>query len=240
MHQRPGHPLGRGVAERGAEAAGFAAPGLHVLEGVASREALLYVPATSDPARATPLLVMLHGAGGDARQGIDLGRGLADAGEMLLLATTSQGATWDIIRGAYGPDVVALDAALARAAAMRALDPAQVWIGGFSDGASYALSLGAANGDLFTHVIAFAPGFMAPATPVGKPRLFVSHGTRDTVLPIDRCSRAIVPRARRAGYDVTYREFDGPHSVPPEVALEAVRWFPGPNPAAGLGPGHGT
>jgi len=34
---------------------------------------------------------------------------------------------------------------------------------GFSDGASYALSVGITNGDLFTHVIAFSPGFVAPA-----------------------------------------------------------------------------
>ena len=38
---------------------------------------------------------------------------------------------------------------------------------GFSDGASYALSLGAANGDLFTHIAAFSPGFMRPPVSVG-------------------------------------------------------------------------
>ena len=96
---------------------------------------------------------------------------------------------------------------------------------GFSDGASYALSLGLTNGDLFTHVLAFSPGFMAPRKRRGKPRLFLSHGTRDRVLPIDPCSRRIVPQVRRAGYDVTYREFDGPHTVPDEIAREAVDWF---------------
>jgi predicted esterase len=52
--------------------------------------------------------------------------------------------------------------------------------------------------------------------------VFVSHGTRDDVLPIDRTSRRIVPALRDDGYDVTYREFDGGHVVPPEVAREAV------------------
>ena len=28
-----------------------------------------------------------------------------------------------------------------------------------------------------------------------------------------------------SGYDVTYREFDGPHTVPPEIARGAVDWF---------------
>ncbi len=51
---------------------------------------------------------------------------------------------------------------------------------GFSDGASYALSLGVPNGDLFTHIVAFSPGFMRlpdqepagggrkPKVPVGR------------------------------------------------------------------------
>jgi phospholipase/carboxylesterase len=105
------------------------------------------------------------------------------------------------------------------------VDARRVAAGGFSDGASYALSLGLTNGDLFTHVMAFSPGFMAPADHVGEPDCYVSHGTRDQVLPIDRCSRRIVPALERAGYEVRYREFDGPHTVPNDIAREAVGWF---------------
>jgi predicted esterase len=45
------------------------------------------------------------------------------------------------------------------------------------------------------------------------------------VLPIDLCSRRMVPRLEEAGYDIRYREFEGPHTVPPEIALEAADWF---------------
>ena len=96
---------------------------------------------------------------------------------------------------------------------------------GFSDGASYALSLGVINGDLFRRVVAFSPGFVAPGELHGKPRFFISHGTRDTVLPIDRTSRLIVRELRRLGYSVRFREFAGPHRVPPSIAREAVRWL---------------
>jgi predicted esterase len=106
--------------------------------------------------------------------------------------------------------------------------PTHLAIEGFSDGASYALSLGLTNGDLFTHVLAFAPGFQAPAAQVGRPGLFIAHGLHDAVLPIDQCSRRIVPALRGAGYEVTYHEFDGPHTVPPEIALEGLAWFMGP------------
>lgn len=102
------------------------------------------------------------------------------------------------------------------------MDPAHIAVEGFSDGASYALSVGITNGDLFTHVIAFSPGFMAPAGQQGLPHLFISHGTRDEVLPINACSRKIMPQVERAGYDVLYREFDGSHTVPPEIAREAL------------------
>ena len=67
------------------------------------------------------------------------------------------------------------------------------------------------NGDLFPRVVAFSPGFVVEGTAHGKPRLFISHGTADPILPIDRCSRVIVPALRARGYDVTFREFDGGH-----------------------------
>ena len=86
--------------------------------------------------------------------------------------------------------------------------------------------LGLANGDLFTHLIAFAPGsIFTPAPPVGQPLIFIAHGTRDQVLPIDLTSRRMVPRLRGAGYSVTYREFDGVHAVPKPIAREALEWL---------------
>lgn len=46
---------------------------------------------------------------------------------------------------------------------------ALVWHAGFSDGASYALSLGQPNADVFSHIIAFSPGFMrAPSLVSGS------------------------------------------------------------------------
>ena len=56
------------------------------------------------------------------------------------------------------------------------VDPARLVIGGFSDGASYALSLGLINGQLFRKVAAFSPGFVVTGEPEGKPRVFISHG----------------------------------------------------------------
>jgi phospholipase/carboxylesterase len=175
-----------------------------------ARDSYLYVPATYQAEHLAPLVLLLHGAGRHARQGLELLRSLAQAAGLLLLAPASREHTWDLLEGhRYGPDLALIDRALERTFSRYAVAPERVAIGGFSDGASYALSLGITNGDLFTHVIAFSPGFMAPAGHTGSPRIFISHGTRDGVLPIDRCSRRIVPQLERAGYDVLYREFDG-------------------------------
>jgi phospholipase/carboxylesterase len=174
------------------------------------------------------LVLLLHGAGGHAHQGLDLLRSLADKARVVLLAPASREQTWDLLVGRrYGPDVTIMDRALEQVFSRYAVDTARIAVGGFSDGASYALSLGITNGDLFTHVLAFSPGFVAPAERMGSPLVFISHGTRDEVLPIDLCSRRIVPRLEHAGYNVRYCESHGGHAILPEIALEALGWFTG-------------
>ena len=206
---------------------GRAPVGLRVLESDGPAEGYLYVPVGRRAEDASPLILLLHGAGEDARDGLAQLRGQADEAGIVLLACSSRGATWDLIlnRGHYGPDIAAIDLALGDAFSRCAIDPERVGVGGYSDGASYALALGLANGDLFSHVLAFSPGFLAPTGQKGSPRVFVSHGTRDGWLPIDSCSRRIVPRLERAGYEVRYREFEGGHVVPPAIAREAASWF---------------
>jgi len=199
--------------------------GLQRLKLEGGRDGFVYAPAGVGARRPAPLMLLLHGAGGNARHTIPLLQEFADKFGIILLVPDSRGRTWDVIEDGYGPDVKYIDRALEQTFARYNVDARRVAVGGFSDGASYALSLGATNGDLFTHVVAFSPGFMAPASRHGSPALFVSHGTKDRVLPIDVCSRRIVPSAKRAGYRVLYREFDGPHTVPPEIAGEAVEWF---------------
>lgn len=204
-----------------------AQPGLHPLGLERDRDGLLYVPSSYRPDRPAPIAVMLHGAGGNARHGLAPLLDLADSVGLILLAPDSRRQTWDVLFGQFGPDIAFIDRALEQTFRAYFVDPSRVAVGGFSDGASYALSVGITNGELFTHVIAFSPGFMAPAAQKGQPRLFISHGTRDEVLPIAACSRKIVPEVQRAGYDVLYREFNGTHTVPSEIAQEGLDWFVG-------------
>jgi predicted esterase len=171
------------------------------------------------------MLVSLHGAGGNAKHGIEMLQAQADEHDFAILAPTSRRDSWDLIAGSYGADVRALDSLLAYTFERVKVRTEALGISGFSDGASYALSIGLANGDLFRHIIAFSPGFMLPPERREKPRVFLSHGLRDSVLPIDQCSRRIVHDLQKENYDVNYREFDGPHAMPDDIKEEAMRWW---------------
>src|SRR5262245_5728188 len=189
------------------------------------RDGFLYVPNTVAAGTPLPLFVMLHG-GGDRAADLRYMFPIAEEFGVAVVVPDARDNTWDGIDSRIGPDVEFIDAALGHAFQRVPIDPTRLAIGGASDGASYALSLGLATGDLFTHLIAFAPGWIfRPGPPVGRPRIFIAHGTRDRVLPIEFTSRRMVPRLRDAGYDVTYREIDAAHQVTIPIAREALHYL---------------
>lgn len=192
------------------------------------RDGFIYVPPNYSPSRPASLVVLLHGAGRSAAEwGTAPMDTLFGARNIVVVAPDSRGASWDLRLGGYGPDVKFIDLALSYAFARCAVDPSRIALGGFSDGASYAVSLGASNGDLFSCVMGFSPGFYQPSTLRGKPRMFLSHGTSDTVLPFSWTSEQLAPSLRSSGYDVTFVQFDGGHGVPLSVASQAMDWFIG-------------
>jgi phospholipase/carboxylesterase len=150
---------------------------------------------------------------------------LAEERGAVLLALSSSDATWDLIRSGWGPDVRAIDKALAWAFTRCAVDPARFGVIGFSDGASYTLALGRSNGDLFRRVVAYSPGILFDVASVGRPEFFVTHGTLDRVLSIETTRNTIVPGLLRAGYPVQYREFNGGHGVTQALMTETIDWF---------------
>ena len=197
--------------------------GLHELDVGAGRPAFVNVPAAWAPDRPAACAVMLHGSGGDPRQGLALLEPHAAAAGLIVAAPPSSDYTWDRILGGFGPDVAVIDQLLHWVFKRYAVAPQRLALGGFSDGASYALSLGLDHGGLFPRLIALSPGFAAPVGPDGRPCIFIAHGTADRVLPVARCSRRVVPMLQGAGYEVRYLEFDGGHEVPSEIAREAVK-----------------
>jgi len=204
---------------------GMPAAGIRPLGAGRDRDGLLRIPRVIAADRPAPLLVMLHGAGGAGANVMPIVADSAEARGIIVLAPDSRGVTWDVIREDYGADVAFLDRALGEVFRTCPIDPARVAIAGFSDGASYALSLGLINGALFRDIIAFSPGFALPTRAEDAPSIFISHGREDPVLPIERCGRRIAVRLRSLGYNVDYREFVGGHVVPTAMVEAAFRRF---------------
>jgi predicted esterase len=172
-----------------------------------------------------PFTVGFHGASGNPKAGLRVFGRYADRRGIVVLCPGSQFPSWDVLYGGFGPDVATIDDAVQRVFDRMTVDRMHLAATGFSDGASYALSLALINGDLFSHVVALSPGFHAPGPEHGKPEVFIAHGTEDRVLPIARTSRRIVPQLRSDGYDVHYQEFSGRHEVVPSVTRGALHWF---------------
>ena len=202
-------------------------PGRHEVSIESGRRALLAIPRHLDPSAAAPFALGLHGASGRAEAGLRVFGALAESHGVIELAPEAERGAWDVMFGAYGADVGFIDRALAWTFARFAVDGRRLACTGFSNGASYTLSLGLTNGDLFSHLIAFSPGFMVPAELIGRPPIFIAHGTEDRALPIDKTSRTFVPRLRDEGYNVAYREFEGKHEISPRLSREALGWFLG-------------
>ena len=204
--------------------------GLSELGPGGGRDGLMYVPESYSPDTPAPLFVGLHGASGAGSDWASYPDRAEERG-MVFLAPDSRSYTWDLMTGPdyyFGPDVEFLDAMLQHTFDRCRIDPTRIALGGFSDGASYLISLGLCNGDLFSHLVAYSPGYYVIVDPwVGTPAIYVSHGQQDDVLSFEHTRDTIVPTLRESGYDVTFNGFEGVHEVPSEVSEAALDWFLG-------------
>lgn len=186
---------------------------------------LLFVPSTYRASSPAPAALLLHGAGQGPDELMTPLSILAEERGLVLVAIGSSDATWDLVRGAFGTDVRAIDKTLAWLFMRCAIDTSRFGVIGFSDGATYSLALGRVNGDLFRRVIAYSPGYLAPISAVGHPEIFVTHGNQDRVLPVETTRNVTVPALLSAGYVVQYREFTGGHGVTESLVAESIDWF---------------
>lgn len=200
-----------------------APPGRTALGLASPRDGFLYVPSGYSADVPAPLFVALHGFGASSDDWsgyIDF----AEARGFVLLAPDSRTISWTSA-DSIGPDVAFIDDALQHTFDRCRIDPTHIAFAGFSDGASYAVSLGVANGDLFTHLLVHSAGFYSPASPiVGKPPVYQSHGTNDQILPLT-LARTIEAQLLSEGYEVTFEEFDGGHELPTSISQASLDWF---------------
>jgi phospholipase/carboxylesterase len=193
--------------------------------GNALADGVVYVPARYSDATPAPFVLLLHGAGGTGANFINAFVPEADVSGQILLAVDSRKVTWDAVgNGKFGPDIAFLDLALHDTFSKYAISATRLAVAGFSDGATMSLAVGLANGDLFPRVMAWSPGGLIGREHRGTPEFFVSHGTLDPVIAVRATRDDTVPALRKDGYQVTYREFSGGHTIPGDVLHDAMSW----------------
>lgn len=200
-------------------------PGLHKAGLFEERDYHLIVPRNIDAAKPSMFMCFFHGGGGSAEKVLPIIREHAETHGILTLVPQSLFHTWDIVIGGNGPDRERLERALGWVAARYALRPDKFAFAGRSDGGSYALSNGIANGDFVSHIIAFSAGFMTPLHQEGVPYIFISHGTNDEEIAVEKGGRAHAENLQSAGYDVCYLEYEGSHATNPEIVDIGVQYF---------------
>jgi predicted esterase len=206
----------------------FSAAGVPPGETARANGATAYRPASAGEG-PLPLLVLLHGASGYPPGFLQRLEPEADRRGLILVAPQSAGRTWDVIEnlGAKrlpwrGPDLRRNDEALVDLFRRASVDRSRIVLLGFSDGASYALSLGLANPDLFTAVVALSPGMFVPPSSLDHgQRVFIAHGRDDQILPFDN-ARDIAAALGGQGANLRFRPFDGRHEIDRATLREAL------------------
>ena len=192
-----------------------------------------YVPETWEAAASPPLIVALHGGSGHGRDFLWSWLREARARGALVLSPTAQDRTWSITGG---PDVDAARLAIAveEIAATYHVDRARVLLTGMSDGATYALMAGLADGMPFTH-LAPACGALHPmllaggglAAARGRP-IYLVHGALDWMFPV-QIARMGRDALAAAGARVVYREIeDLSHTYPRDENPRILDWLLSP------------
>jgi predicted esterase len=198
-------------------------PGAHMIGGGA-RRTQIYIPKSPAPATGYPLALVLHGATQSAEFVPATFAAAAEQFGVVLAAPNSAAVTWDLSGGPRGVDAATIQAALDGALARAPIDSARIACAGFSDGASYALSLGLTQGTVFSDILAFSPGYVKSGELKGRPRIFISHGISDRVLPFGN-ARRIARSLERKGYDVRFFPFRGGHWPVPAAIDAGFRRF---------------
>lgn len=180
-----------------------------------TRDGVLHIPRSASRTAALPMLIMLHGGGGEARSAVTLLRPHAERRGFAVLAPESRIRRWALgPPGAPQPDVAFIAAALRRLYGSIPVDPRRVAIAGFSNGGGFGLGLTLANGDWIRAGLIFAAGGLPAVVRRGRPRLVVVHGRIDPGPSFTGAANDIVRPLRSQGYAVEFQPFDGGHEMP--------------------------
>lgn len=220
------------LAFKAVESGGILPPtGFVEVESGASR-AVLLTPQKIDPNRHYPLITVFHGAGRQDEMLVRACREEPEQRQALFLIPRSVAPTWDLIAGDGGPvDLEFLEYAWDLIYRRYPIERSHQVLIGYSDGASYALSLALSNPGFFDAALCWAAGFaMMDRKAVGKEdrrtRLYLEYGTADPLFPFDQIALPMRENLERAGYEVKFSVDEGGRHWPSgSFQHEALDWY---------------
>ena len=204
-----------------------------------------FVPARRASVEKPPLLVLLHG--GNSNEGDLLGLvpylderlqivsarapNRIEAGAYSWFRTTFTAGGPVVHEGQEGESRKALAALIDEVIVRHAADAERVYLLGFSQGATLALSFALTVPDQVAGLIAIGCRLLREVLPTIAPveriaglPIFLAHGIHDDVVPIGR-ARATREFLGGLGVDLTYREYSTGHRIPPETLTEGAVWL---------------
>jgi predicted esterase len=196
----------------------------HLTEDVPSESApdqqfALYLPPGFDPARPTPIIYLMDPRG-RARVPAKVFKDAAARYGYILISSEST-----LSDGPVEPNLRALEAMWADTHAWFTIDPARVYIAGFSGTARTATLIAASRPGRFTGVIGSGAGFHPDVKPAAGLRLLYFGAVGDVDYnfhELETLEQALVS----ANLPHRIERFPGPHSwMPPDVAMRAVEWL---------------
>ncbi len=193
--------------------------------------AVLLTPDEIDAERAYPLVTVLHGAGRQDEQLAVAFRDEPERRDALFLIPRSFLQTWDLIASRERHDLDFLEWAYDLVYRRYPIDPRRQALLGYSDGASYALSVGLSNPHVFSAVLGWAAGFRvideSRVDPgARRPRILLEYGTHDQLFPFEQVALPMRQGLEREGYEVEFRvDQGGKHWPSGDFQHEALDWF---------------
>jgi predicted esterase len=188
----------------------------------------VYLPTNYDKSKKYPLVVLLHGAGGDETYFLEDYKGLwpklAEQRGYILASVNGRGPVSGYAKDNGGEQDV-LDV-LALVKSRYGIDSSRVYLGGHSMGGAGTWRLGLAYADKFAGLIpiagssaALVPGLETQLKTGRKLPVMMVCGTKDALVPVAGC-RTIAEKAKGIDYPVKYSEYPGADHL--SVAVIAV------------------
>jgi phospholipase/carboxylesterase len=184
-----------------------------------------------DPARAAGVIFFLHGRGGSLGRAERMVGALRDAGlpadvSIVLVEapfSTGFGHKWGDTAEDQTQSRARVRSLIHDTLGEHGPPPERVAIAGFSQGAGVAADV-AAEDERVGAMASFSPCAMWLRGELPKRtdlRVLLAHGSRDPICPVSE-SRSLAAVLETANVPVRYVEFDGEHTMPPEVVKALV------------------